>query len=113
MNDSELEIFRRALVAKRTDLLAASAGGAAARQVVTLDQQSVGRVSRVDAMQQQAMAQAQERQRANALVRIEGAMERIEAGDFGYCTECGGDIAPKRLQVDPSVMTCISCARQA
>ncbi len=81
-----------------------------ATDAVSLDQTSVGRVSRIDAMQQQAMAQAQERQRMAHLVRIERALERIETEDFGYCFECDEEIALKRLMIDPAVTHCIQCA---
>lgn len=77
---------------------------------VELDQQSVGRLSRMDAMQGQAMAQEQERRRSYDLVRIEAALRRIEDDDYGYCIECGEEIAIKRLEVDPMATQCISCA---
>ena len=81
-----------------------------ARAPVSLDQQSVGRISRIDAMQQQAMAQAQERQRALEIMAIEQALTRMESGDFGYCLECDEEIAEKRLEVDPAARLCVSCA---
>lgn len=82
-----------------------------ARATVTLDQQSVGRLSRMDALQGQAMAQAAERQRRADLQRIEAAFRRLEEGEFGYCVECGDEIAAKRLEVDPAAAFCIKCAR--
>lgn len=59
-----------------------------ARASVALDQQSVGRISRIDAMQQQAVAQAQERQRAVELALTKQALVRIQTKDFGYCLHC-------------------------
>ncbi len=82
-----------------------------ARATVTLDQQSVGRLSRMDALQGQAMAQASERQRRAQIQRIEAALGRLEHGDYGYCVECGEEISEKRLEVDPSAPFCIRCAR--
>lgn len=81
-----------------------------ARKTVELDQQSVGRLSRMDAMQGQAMAEAQERKRRSDLVRIELAQRRMSDGEYGFCTECGDEIAPKRLEIDPFAERCISCA---
>ena len=81
-----------------------------ARQTVELDQQAVGRLSRMDAMQSQAMAEAQERKRQSDLVRIELALRRIKEEEYGYCTECGEEIAPKRLDADPLAARCIRCA---
>ena len=78
---------------------------------VTLDQQSVGRLSRMDALQQQAMAKASERKRAYALMRIQAALDRLEEGDYGYCVDCGEEIPLKRLEIDPAVSLCVNCAR--
>lgn len=102
--------MRRRLLDERAALRAASTGSADSRDPVTLDQTSVGRLSRMDAMQQQAMALATERRRAVALTRIEAALARIEAGDYGWCVQCGEAIAPKRLALDPAIPTCIACA---
>ncbi|MEM8625606.1 MAG: TraR/DksA family transcriptional regulator, partial [Pseudomonadota bacterium] len=70
------------------------------RKPVELDQQSVGRLSRMDAMQVQAMAAAQSRRRAAERTRSHAALARIADGTIGACTECGEDIAPKRLELD-------------
>jgi len=79
------------------------------RQAVHLDQQSVGRLSRIDAMQQQAMAQAQERNRIALLHRIDQAFKLIEQDEYGYCLECGKEIAVKRLDIDPTAIHCVAC----
>ncbi len=81
-----------------------------ARATVTLDQQSVGRLSRMDALQGQAMAQASERQRRVTIQRIEAALKRLEEGDYGVCVECGEEIAEKRLEADLAAAFCIRCA---
>jgi len=85
--------------------------GADSQKTVTLDQQSVGRLSRMDAMQQQAMAKATQTRRAQLRRRIQTALARMEEGEYGYCTECDEDISLKRLDHDPTVPTCINCAR--
>ncbi|AKI01552.1 transcriptional regulator, TraR/DksA family [Hoeflea sp. IMCC20628] len=87
-----------------------SALSAEARAPVTLDQQSVGRLSRMDAMQQQAMASAQERSRKRDLVRIEMAERRLADGDYGWCADCGEAIPDKRLAIDPMAEKCVRCA---
>lgn len=81
-----------------------------ARDTVTLDQQSVGRLSRMDAMQQQAMAEAQERTRQFDLQRIELAWRRIREGDYGYCVQCDEEIPDGRLAIDPMAECCVACA---
>ena len=78
---------------------------------VELDQGRVGRLSRMDAMQQQAMAQAASRLADLEEQRIRTAFKRIATGDYGYCIHCEEDIAEGRLRADPSALTCIACAR--
>ena len=68
---TDLEKARERLAAKRDELEELSRISQEARATVELDQQSVGRLSRMDAMQQQAMAEAQERSRKRDLIRIE------------------------------------------
>ena len=101
---------RAALLARREALEAEDATNADSRNTVELQQDSVGRLSRMDAMQQQAMAQATERRRTAERARISAALERIEDGEWGYCLKCGEGIAEKRLRHDPSVANCVDCA---
>ena len=101
---------RNVLMALKAELEDQSDRAAQARDTVELDQQSVGRLSRMDAMQVQAMAQAQERRRQNDLVRIELALRRLREGVYGLCVECEEDIAPGRLKADPLAERCVNCA---
>ncbi|MEP3436861.1 MAG: TraR/DksA C4-type zinc finger protein [Hoeflea sp.] len=110
MMDPDLTAARRRLTEKKADLESMSALSQQARAPVTLDQQSVGRLSRMDAMQQQAMAEAQERARKRDLVRIEMAERRLSDGDYGWCVDCGEVIADKRLEIDPMAEKCVRCA---
>ena len=106
----DLSRFRVALETERDELVSASQGTSADRKPVTLDQQSVGRVSRGDAMQVQAMAKAQDARRAARIQMIDAALKRMEEGDYGYCAECDEEIAVKRLEADPAVPRCVRCA---
>lgn len=106
----DLAHFRARLEARRDELKALQAMSADSRGTVELDQTSVGRVSRIDAIQQQEMALASERQRTGELARIEAALQRIADGGYGDCLECGEPIALKRLEFDPAIPTCIDCA---
>ncbi|MEO1253051.1 MAG: TraR/DksA family transcriptional regulator [Pseudomonadota bacterium] len=110
MKSADIDRFRARLVACRDELVALSAASAQSRKPVELDQQSVGRLSRQDALQQQAMANAQEARRSLDLKKIEAALQRIEAGDFGYCEDCGEAIARRRLDIDPTARLCVDCA---
>jgi DnaK suppressor protein len=79
-------------------------------QPVELDQARVGRLSRMDALQGQAMAEATDRRRHQELERIDAALARLAEGDYGFCLECGEAIAEKRLAFDPAAPLCIACA---
>lgn len=79
--------------------------------IVELDQTTQGRLSRIDALQGQAMAQEVARRREVEIRRIDAALARIEDGDYGYCVTCGEEIARKRLDLDPATPNCIDCAR--
>lgn len=111
LNQIDREKMRLALEQRRASLIADGQSAEQARETVMLDQQSVGRLSRMDALQVQAMAQAQQRNRANELVRIDQALSRLNQGEFGTCVDCGEDIAPKRLAADPAVLLCLPCAQ--
>ena len=99
------------LHARLAELGAEDAAGAAGQKTVELDQQAVGRLSRMDALQNQAMAQAQARRRQAERAKIHAALKRIETGEYGYCTDCGEDIAPARLAADPAIALCAECMR--
>ena len=103
--------IKAALEKERTELLDMSAAAAADRRPVELDQQSVGRLSRMDALQSQAMAQALEARRQERLQRIAGAEKRLQDDEYGDCAVCGTEIAPKRLEFDPTVTRCVDCAQ--
>lgn len=101
---------RLQLLARRAELLALADTSADAARPVELDQASVGRLSRMDAMQGQQMAQETARRRQQELGRIDGALRRLEAGEYGSCFVCGDEIAPARLAADPTHTRCIKCA---
>ena len=105
--------WRDRLLALREELEGIADTGDEASAVVELDQTKVGRLSRMDAMQAQAMAQASSERREQMLRRIDAALNRLDDDEFGYCQECGEDINPKRLEFDPTVLLCIDCASKA
>ncbi|MGB5291199.1 MAG: TraR/DksA family transcriptional regulator [Lysobacterales bacterium] len=86
---TDLQNFKSGLLKLRSDLLKAAETGQQAEGVVELDQARVGRLSRMDAMQAQAMSVETGRRRRQHIVEIDNALERIEAGDYGGCFECG------------------------
>ena len=110
---SEFEQLRIALLREQEELEAVAESSANAAGTVELDQQRVGRVSRIDAITQQAMGKESERRRKLELRRIAAALQRMEEGEFGYCLTCGDSIAPARLTADPAATQCIDCARKS
>ena len=102
-------MYRSKLKAEIAELRALSDDTRQSRAPVTLDQQSVGRLSRMDAMQQQSMNLAKEERRAQRLAILAAALKRIDQNEFGYCLKCGEDISPARLDVDPAVTLCVAC----
>lgn len=108
-----MNALRDKLFKLRAELQELAAMGDESAAVVELDQTKVGRLSRMDAMQAQAMAQASEQRREQTLRRIDAALKRIEDDEYGCCLQCDELINPKRLEFDPTVTLCIECASKA
>lgn len=101
---------RTALTARLEELDQLELLSAEGREPVTLQQDSVGRLSRMDAMQQQEMAQAENRRRQAERSRIRAALVRLDEGEWGWCVSCGEQVAAGRLAHDPSAAQCVGCA---
>ena len=112
-SESDLAAIKERLRARREELLRLTAAHEDESEPVEVDQSSVGRLTRMDALQSQAMAAEVERRRELEIARIESARERIEQGEYGYCVSCGEPIAPKRLELDPATPVCLSCAERS
>jgi len=108
--DIDLKALKARLAAQREDLLHDGEVTAEERATVELDQTTVGRLSRMDALQNQAMQLETERRREVELKRIDAALERIAEGEYGYCVSCGEEIEKKRLDMDPATPVCVDCA---
>jgi DnaK suppressor protein len=78
---------------------------------VVLDQTTVGRLSRMDEIQNQAMSIEMERRRIDETYRIDAALARMGKDEFGYCMTCGDEIEKKRLELDPAIPICVGCAK--
>ncbi len=103
--------WKTKLLAMKRDLQATDSAAKDSRGAVELDQSRVGRLSRMDALQSQAMNNAIAVRRQQMLSRLNSALERIEVDEFGYCLECGDEISAKRLELDPTVCFCTQCAK--
>jgi DnaK suppressor protein len=110
LSENDLKRLESLLLEKKAELIREGETGQQAEEVVELDQARVGRLSRMDAMQAQAMSLETGRRRRLHALEIDAALERIRAGDYGDCFECGESINPKRLEADPGAKLCISCA---
>ena len=97
----------------REELVRVNAAAKESAAVVELDQSRVGRVSRMDALQSQAMSVESNRRRDEQIVRIDSALRRLAAGEYGLCLECDEEIDPRRLEIDPAITLCIGCAEKA
>lgn len=106
-----IKFYKKLLYEREIELKALDAASSDSRKAVELDQTSVGRLSRMDALQGQAMNNAIAERRKLALLRIESALKRIEGDDYGYCLTCGEEIESKRLNFDPATLHCLDCAK--
>lgn len=109
--DINPQALKKKLLVHRQEILKKAVNSKESLKPVQLDQTSVGRLSRMDAIQIQAMALEMERRRQVELQHIKAALKRINEDDFGECQICGEYINAKRLEIDPSVAVCINCAK--
>ncbi len=113
IHDLAIHEFKAALLRLRDELEAVAFSDAGSAAVVELDQSRVGRLSRMDAMQAQAMAQASLQRHRLGLRKVSAALQRIEDGVYGNCLDCDRPIDPRRLEIDPTASLCIECANRS
>ena len=109
MNKLEIDAFKKQLLNLQTELEDLESKPNDSADTVVLDQTSVGRLSRMDAMQGQQMALEHERRRKETLLQIKSALLRIENDTFGYCLKCDEEIATGRLKINPTATRCVQC----
>jgi DnaK suppressor protein len=112
MKESEIVVMESKLREMKGELQALESTSTASTATVVLDQTSVGRLSRMDALQGQQMALESVRRRKTLLLKIEAALNRIEAGQFGYCVICEEEIPSERLSIDPTATRCVGCSEK-
>ena len=110
LTKQDISNYKSQLLARKQVMLDAEATLQQAGAVVELDQTRMGRLSRMDALQGQAMSKALQQRNKQQLTEVEAALKRIEQGDFGYCQRCDEMIACQRLDISPAVKHCIKCA---
>ncbi|MCA9494654.1 MAG: TraR/DksA C4-type zinc finger protein [Myxococcales bacterium] len=112
LTEDQIASLHRALLALRAELADTTRVTDEAAGTVVLDQVAVGRVSRVDAMQQQAMAQEQQRRTELRRKQVEVALRAIADEEYGDCRQCGEPIGIDRLTARPETVVCVPCMRQ-
>ena len=110
LKKSDLTKFKTNLLDLKREILELEIASSGLKKPVALDQSSVGRVTRIDAIQQQQMAVESSRRRTDAMRKIEAALLRIQSDEFGICVKCGDDIATARLDIDPTLVKCVNCS---
>ena len=103
LSSKQRDQFISKLQDRKKELLEVKAFGEQSAATVELDQSRVGRLSRMDAVQSQAMFQETNRRRDIELLKIDSALERIEMKRFGDCLACDEEIALNRLVLDLSI----------
>jgi DnaK suppressor protein len=109
MNNTLVSYYQKELHKLESELEEFLGLSSESSKAVELDQTRQGRVSRGDAMQQQAMVSAAHQRDQKRLVAVRRALQRIESDDFGFCLECGEQINSERLDVAPETELCVEC----
>ena len=110
LNTGQVDELTRSLQARRRQLESSLNAVEPSTRPVELDQQAIGRVSRIDAIAQQQMDSARKQLVEEDLRAVIVAQSRIESGDYGYCIDCDEPIAYQRLVVTPETLLCLACA---
>ena len=110
MDTHKLQQYRERLLEMRAAIEDLHSSRKGSSSTVELDQARTGRLSRMDALQGQAMAKAGQVRSQLELRRNEAALKRIDSGDYGYCIDCEESISPARLDANPTVTLCVDCA---
>ena len=113
ISNADISRLREKLLCLQDELQSFAVTADESSQVVELDQARVGRLSRMDALQAQAMSQASGRRRELMLTKITAALARMDKDDYGLCQSCDEAINPKRLEFDPTAVLCIACAERS
>lgn len=110
LTQTELQYFK-ARVGEMLDEISRATDDAAANDMgtVMLDQACVGRLSRMDALQQQAMAAGWKETLQREKRRLLAAWTRLGEGAFGVCCRCNEPIPKDRLEADPGAPFCADC----
>ena len=71
---------------------------------------AIGRLSRMEAINEKAMLEANCRSAEQRLLALKRAQHRVEEDTFGYCKTCGEAIPIPRILLMPETQFCVHCA---
>jgi len=108
LTPTEAEALQRALRALERELAQSLAGSREAAAPVDLDE-PIGRVSRIDAIQQQKMVEASRDGMALRARQVRAALARVAEGTYGECVSCEENVGYRRLEARPEAPFCIAC----
>lgn len=108
IEDQELEQFRERLEASKHAIKALLSQTEADSRPVDLDLPT-GRLTRIDAIQMQGMAQMNRHQLDIRRQQVDVALLALDAGNYGLCRSCKQPIGWERLEVLPETPFCIAC----
>ena len=108
LTDKQRSELHSALLELRQELLKQLEDSIDGSKPVSLDQ-PIGRLSRMDAMQQQSMVQANRRTARTRLQRTEAALRRYDGDAYGLCVACEEEVGYARLKAQPEAPFCIDC----
>ena len=109
LDEDTLDCLRQKLAHLKDEIEATLSRSKKAAQPVELDQQAIGRVSRIDAIQQQKMVEANRSRLKIRLNQVKAALTAIHEDDYGYCRRCEENIQLRRLMAKPESAICLSC----
>lgn len=112
LTDAQLQELTEQLGALKLELERSLQAGAESARPVELDQSAVGRLSRMDAMQQQKMAQAARRNLQVRISQCATALEAVTRKEYGVCRACEEPIGYRRLNARPESAFCVDCQAQ-
>ena len=113
LTDSQIRELQDKLTAMESELRQALSDSKASSEPVKLDQQLMGRVSRIDAIQQQNMAAASRAKQELLLRKVVLALRLIGEEEYGYCRQCDEPVGYARLKIKPEATLCIACQSAA
>lgn len=108
LTSQQIAALKKRLLERRDELEKLIDDAADGAKPVSLDE-PIGRLSRMDALQQQSMSQASRQAARQGLEQVKAALQRMASGGYGYCVECEEDIDFARLQARPEAPFCIDC----